>query len=100
MTKEKLKISYKTVLYSIDKKALQESLKEIQKIKKVNYIRLKPAFKEHVIRKGPCGRGYAVYIKKKLKIYKWVIFLNNMTQLKLISNSITTPNVYLESSLC
>lgn len=93
-------VKYKTILYSTDLEAIKNVLNEILKLKKVKYLRLKAAKKTHVIRKGPCGRGYAVYIKKTLKIHRWVIFFSNMTQFKTVTSAIKTPNVYMESSLC
>lgn len=99
--KEKdLNVSYKTIIYSTELSALQNTLVNVLKVKKIKFIRLRPTVKTHTIRKGPCGRGYAVFIKKKLKVHKWVLFFQNMADLKKVSSLLTNPSLYIESSLC
>lgn len=96
----KSKVQYKTTLYSTDVELLKKTLDQLQKNKPISYIRLKAKKKEHCVRKGPCGRGYAVFIKKRLCLHKWVLFFPDLNKLRTTSKLIKTPNVYVESSLC
>lgn len=99
-TKPRAKNIYKTTLYSTDVNLLKKTLDELQKIRKISYIRLKSIVKKLCVRKGPCGRGYAVFIKKRLKLHKWVLLFDDVSKLRAISNAIKTPNICVESSLC
>ena len=94
------KLSYKIIIYSQKKELLEEYLRQVKtQQKKISYIRLKPKEKKLCLRKGPHGRGYAVFVKPRLKIHKWVILCPTLNIMKKINSSQKIPNVYVQPKL-